>query len=206
VIARRPIGWWLLCLAACARPAPGGAADLARAYAIALAEDDPRPVYRMLSEATRGGLPEGAFAERWRATAVEREALAAVLRSRAGRPAETAEVRLTGERSAQLVREPEGWRLQTPRLQTPGATTPEEAVRRFRAALEERNFEALLRLLGEPLRSTVERELSARASRLQQLPLGRLQPHGDTLKVSYGNGYFIEIKKENGQWRVVDLN
>src|SRR5260370_31595262 len=131
------------------------------AYAKALERDDPRAAYGLLSAEQRQRLGEAEFTTRWRATVEERKnqaaLVAAVLAER--RVTERARVVRADGRSSVTVLEPAGWRVSAPRSSEPGPATPEEALRRFARALEQRSFDAVVGLLSDPLRALVERRL-----------------------------------------------
>jgi hypothetical protein len=209
-MARR---WLGLALVACAQLAAGCHAPSApepsstlRALATVLAAEDSRPAYRMLSRKVRAETPAAEFADHWRQSAIERHQAAAALAELSRPAAQTATLLLATGRSALLTREPEGWRVQTPRLEEPGATTPEEALQRFVQALQERSFDSVVGLLAEPLRGVVERELATRLAGLRAASSRGIQVHGGVAKIQYDSKYFIEIKNENGKWRIADFN
>jgi hypothetical protein len=193
-----------LALCGCAHaplPDPAGALE---AWRRAVERDDPHAAWQLLSADTRAKIAEPAFIAEWRATSDERHAQAEALRT-APRPRQQADVLANG-RVTRLTREADGWRLDSPRASEPGARAPEEALRRFVQAIEERNFDAFLRLLAEPLRALVERELSDRLAGLRTVVSKPIAPEGQRATVRYGSRYHIDIVEENGQWRVSDFN
>lgn len=195
-----------LVLAGCAARARSPQATLL-AYAQAIEQQDPRAAYLLLAHDRRAQLSESEFAARFRAGTAELRVQARHLRQAAltGRLHERARVESAG-RVSLLEREPAGWRVSVPGRIELGAQTPEEALRRFVQALEERSFDALLRLLAEPLRGAVERELAERLSRLKAA-LGKPIPlDADRARIRYDPRYHLDLLRENGQWRVADFN
>jgi hypothetical protein len=166
--------------------------------------DDPRRAHALLSQELRGRISEAELAERWRRDVDERNALATRLR---GKVQIRTRARVqSATRLAELVREGGQWRLSTPLLHDAGAETPEEAARRFATALTLRDVETLLRLLGEPLRGAVLHQLSQRAQNLGSAPTSTQTIDQDRVRLLYGDGLYLELKREHGTWKVVDLN
>jgi hypothetical protein len=193
-------------LSGCASvPRPEASTVVAR-YLASEARDDPEGAYALLSESARKQLSKGEFVARWRASVAERQAQAGALKARLEKLEERAEIELADGRVAALAREGRGWRLAAPRPLAPGASTPEEALARLVRALEERDFDAMLSLLGEPLRSVVERELGARLARLREARGRGLQIDGERARLRYDSHYYIELRRDSGRWRVVDFN
>src|SRR5262249_10268954 len=141
----------LLCallLAGCgatARPgAPPSAA--AQAWSAAHRADDPRAAYDLLAEAVRGRKSYEEFRAEEQQARVERGGQVKALEGRVREGAQAggrAELRPPPGESAQpaeLVHEAEGWRLERPLAATTRAGTPEDALRLFATAIEERSF------------------------------------------------------------------
>ena len=88
------------------------------------------------------------------------------------------------------------------------AATPEEALRLFAKALEARQFDFVLALLGEPLGIEVDRQLRERIERLRiALETGLpLEVTGDRARLQYDPRFRLDLKRQEGEWRIVDLN
>jgi hypothetical protein len=177
------------------------------ALADALVRPDPRVLASRLSSATRARLPERSLQDEWPATAAERSQLADRLRAAASRHARAAhaEVESAGQ-VERLVFEDDRWRLESTRPTALGASTPEEALRRFAAALEAHDLDAFLGLLADPLRTLVERELTERLSGLRATLGQPVATDGEHAHVQYNTHHHIDLRRENGQWQVVDFN
>jgi hypothetical protein len=187
-----------------ARPDPAGRLG---ALADALGRPDGRAMWSRLTRETRAQSTERTFLETWSGSAAERAQLADRLRAAAShRAVEThAELDSAGQLE-RLVFEDDRWRLEAARPTTRGASTPEEALRRFTAALEAHDLDALLHLLGDPLRTLVERELNDRLSGLRATVGQPVATDGDHAHVRYDAHHHIDLRRENGQWQVVDFN
>jgi hypothetical protein len=191
-------------MAGCAGPAaPAPSATVAR-WLAANAHDDPHAAYPLLADSVRRATPEKEFAARWRTTVEERRGQAAALGPLAAR--EHAEARFPDGRTEPLARDPEGWRLLAPRPLAAGAATPEEAVRRFAAALEQHDFDGLLALLADPLRSIVERELADRLTRVRDSLNKEIKIDGAHARIRFDQRYYLDLTQENGRWRISDFN
>jgi hypothetical protein len=183
-------------------PAPNNAV---RAWLAAQSRDDPHAGWRTLARAARP--PEGEFVSRWRATGEERRAQASALGPLAARPpAERARALWSDGRQAELVREAAGWRLWTPRIASPGAASPEDALRRFAEALERHDLDGLLDLMADPLRSQLERELADRLSRVKASLNKDIRVEGNKARIRLDERYYLDLTRENGRWRVSDFN
>jgi hypothetical protein len=175
------------------------------AWRQAIARHDPHAAYRLLSSSLRARWSENDFVVVWKAfeadLSAQEEALHGPLVVR----------RATGElpdgRAWPLAHDPNGWRLTAVRPLAPGGDTPEDALRRLIAAIEERDFEALVGLLGEPLRSTLEQALAERVARLKAaLRKGAIEASGNVARVRYDPRYHLDLVQENGRWRIADFN
>ncbi len=199
---------WLL--AGCGRAATPDPAVALRSYLTALERDDPKAAWASLSSATRAQAPEGDFIARWRASPTERAQQVAWLRARlaGGPPSQWAAVVFTDGTRIPLTHDADGWRLGTTALGEARATTPEEALRAFARAVEERRFDQLLGLLAEPLRGEVERQLRERIERLQAaLQKGAaIEVNGDRARLQYDPRFRLDLRRQDGQWRIFDLN
>jgi hypothetical protein len=125
-------------------------ADTVRAWRAAVEKNDAHAAYALLSPRVRKDLSYSEFERQWKATADERTRQAQAM---AGAPGETtevgasAEVALADGKKTRLVREKKAWRLEQPLLTSSRASTPQEAMRLFATALEDRNFFAVMRLV-----------------------------------------------------------
>jgi hypothetical protein len=169
--------------------------------------DDPHAAYRLLSKSTREGLTEPEFVSHWRATTEERKSqLAALAPSRPHPPTEHARGLWSDGRQAELTRQPDGWKLASPRISANGAASPEDAVRHFAEALQHHDLDGLLGLLADPLRGMLERELSERLSRIKSALQKEIEVDGSRARIRLDEHYYLELKQENGRWKVSDFN
>lgn len=146
--------------------------------------------------------PSDRDAERKEVAAWLRTAAAGVVRS-------TAEVRIDGAlaTSAELTRDPEGWRVDP---DTVGSSTPTivGAIEHLIMALERLESDEALHLLSASLRDAVLAATRERARALRAaLPtLDRGPWTSMTRSISYGHGLRLTLRFENGQWKIDDFN
>ncbi len=147
------------------KPDPGPASVL-REYRGHLKNRQPGLAYRLLSSRTKKQLDRKGL-ERFLSENSGR--LEGYLKSRFEGPDVELTVRATlrsedgGE--IQLVREPEGWRIDSGALVPPTGATPADAVQRFLLAVESRNCEALLECAPPPTRDRHTRDQLLRGCR-----------------------------------------
>lgn len=200
--------WALAIVAAGCAHTPDARLDpqpMLRAWSDAIAHDDPHAAYQLLSAGVKSRLSEPDFLVQWKAAPAELTAQQDALRT-ATVARQTSALERDG-RSLVVVREAGHWRLTAPRPSDEGSATPEEALRRFIAALDAHDFDALMRLLAEPLRSSVEEALSDRLEKLRiTVKKGGIETGGDHARIRYDSRYHIDLIQENGRWRIRDLN
>ncbi len=200
----------VLAAAGCAHhaAAPRPSADLEPALAAwqkAIAANDAHAAYALLSSSLRARLSESDFALQWKAAQADLSAQQEALQS--AHTIRQASGELADGRAWPLVRDDDRWRLAAVHPLEPGGDTPEDALRRLLAALEARDFDAVLGLLAEPLRGTLEQALADRVARLRAaLRRGPVEASGNTARVRYDPRYHLDLVQENGRWRVADFN
>jgi hypothetical protein len=205
---------WVLAIAACGGVGRGddGATKLARRWAAAIAADDPRAAYELLASSVRGRRSYEAFARAWRDSRAERERQARALESsmKSGGPiAEQAAITVRDGQKALLDREPEGWRLLRPLLAAVRPATPEEALERLAAALDERSFPAVLRLLSSERQEAARHLLEAMSSGIRDHQDELVEVAEDRATLVWTDGsrrWRIVLKREDGAWRIHDFS
>jgi len=177
----------------------------------AIAKNDPRAAYQLLSTSLRARITAEEFALQWKAAQADLSAQEEALHQ--PHAVRQASGELSEGRAWPLVRDPDRWRIAAPHPFEPGGDTPEDTLRRLIAAVEARDFDALLGLLAEPLRTTLEQALSDRVTRLKTaLRRGGIENSGGSsatgsiARVRYDSRYHIDLVQENGHWRVADFN
>ncbi len=198
-------------LAGCGHAPPPGPEEAIRGYLRALEQDDPDVGWSLLSASAQAHTSREDFIRRWRESRTERQEQAARLRSEAASPtalSQWAAIGFTDGTRVPLRREAGGWRLVGTTLGELRAATPEDALRALAQALESRRYDLLLAVLGGPLRSEVERQLRERLERLRgALQKGAaIEVTGDRAHLQYDPRFRVELKRQDGEWRIYDLN
>ena len=180
------------------------------AWQKAIADNDARAAYRLLSSSLRARVSESDFALQWKAAQVDLSAQEDALH--AGHAVRRASGEIADGHAWPLVRDGDRWRLAAVHPLAPGGDTPEDTLRRLIAAVEERDFDALLGLLAEPLRATLEQAIADRVGRLKAavrrggLEMTGSDNLGSTARLRYDTRYHLDLVQENGRWRVADFN
>jgi hypothetical protein len=201
--------WKRLVLAALLAGCTGanGPSPATAARALLTAGDNPHAAYHLLSKGVRRTISEDQFVNRWRASLEERKAQTAALSALLSQPTgEHARASWPDARQAELVHEPAGWRLASPRIGNGGAASPEDAIRRFADALEHHDMDGLLELLADPLRGQLEREIADRLSRLKSSLSKDIRVEGNHARIRIDDRYYLDLRLEDGRWRVSDFN
>lgn len=214
----RPLRTWLIaCLlyGACARATPtvpSSPRGIAQAWANALIQDDARAAYALLSHGTRRTLTFDVFQANWQDSRVERQRQAQAMTERLAADTsivQRAKVVLPDGKTASLVGDGNDWRLETPLLYSARAGTPEDALRHFAVALENRNVEALMRVLTSARRAGLGEALLAFVAGLKTHAGSGIERMGDRATLRWSDGkrrWKITLKKEGDAWHVDDID
>lgn len=205
----------LVALLACAgglrnpRPARAGA----EAVIAALAGDDPRAAYDLLSADARKQVSFEEFALQWKATAAERAWQVAKLREAiAADPdvGERAAVTYADGKTVALARESRRWRLETPLVSRTRAARPREAIRMFADAIRAKDLPGVLRTLTLRRRDGLTRQIDGFLAGLDRRVDGTIEEIGnDRAELRWdenGMRYRIILRREDDEWRVDDIH
>ena len=206
----------LLGLAACHGAAAGTAttdpAETVRAWRAAVEKNDPHAAYDLLSPRVRKELTYTEFERQWKATGDERSRQAAAMSATPAEDGEVgaaAEVALEDGKKTRLVREKKLWRMEQPLLTSSRASTPQEAMRLFATALEDRNFYAVMRLLTSTRKDGMGAFLDGFIAGLRSNVGREITINNDRAVIEWKEGaktWKITLKKEDGEWRVDDVD
>lgn len=135
---------------------------------------------------------------------VELAARVRAFSSESARVTTTAVVRYPDGGSATLRFEDGGFRLISGATLA-GASTPVEALGELRSALVTRNTGALERVLTDETRVSLARRLDGLIQGLEQPETLHVDRRGETARVSIPGGHWVELRREDGVWRVRDF-
>jgi hypothetical protein len=203
-----------LLVLACGAASRGGdrsPRDAVAAWNDAVKRNDPHTAYALLSGPLRRAISYEDFARRWQASARERSQqttdLGAGLREEAGL-GERARVTLADGKTADLVHEPSGWRLEAPLMAPVRASTPQDALRLLAAAIEARSYEGLLRILTQRRREALSLQVEAFERGLKSRLGEPIEVSGDRVFFEWSEGrlrFRVTLVREQGEWRVEDV-
>ncbi len=202
------VGWLLLLVAGCGAPVVDGPTANVRAYADALQGRDPPAAWALLDEEARRGRTSAEHAELMAANAEElgQQARALIEAVDADRVTARARIPLATGETVVLVLENGQWRIDGGVLDAAGLGTPLEAVTAFRRALMRRDLPGLERVLARQTRAEWEDEVRRLLESTVDLDDLQLEVQGNHARVRTTGGGTIELVRESGEWRVVDVH
>ena len=116
-----------------------------------------------------------------------------------------AEVRLANGQVAALRLEDGRYRVSSAQALPTVSASPVQALSRLRAAIQDRDYRALLRLLSSEARTAAEQERAILLDDLGQPSSLSIEVDGDRARVTLPSGREISLKREDGSWRFDDL-
>lgn len=208
-MAERPI-WLLMGLlsAGCGGGTPvEGPSRVILDYAGALSAGDAGRAWELLDEDARRGRTEEQHAELMTENGAElREQGAALERAARGDTVEAqARVALASGETLVLVLEDGRWRIDGGVLDAAGLRTPLDAVAAFRRALMRRDLPGIERVLSRQTRAEWEEEVRRVVESTADRDDLEVEVQGNRARVRTTGGGSIELVRESGEWRVVDV-
>ena len=206
----RAVRTWLcaLLIVGCGGGPPvRGPSPSVRTYAGALQRGDADGAWALLDEDARRGRSEAEHATLMEANGAELREQGAALARAAGTDAVEARARVplqSGE-TVVLVLEDGRWRIDGGVLDAAGLGTPLDAVAAFRRALMRRDLEGGERVLSRQTRAEWEEELRRVLEATADTDDLEVEIQGNRARVRTTGGGSIELVRESGEWRVVDV-
>jgi len=176
-------------------------------YAAALAQGDPDAAWSLLDDDARRGRTEAEHAALMAANAHELGAQGRALARAAGPDGVDAHARVqleSGE-TIVLVLEAGAWRIDGGVLDAAGLATPLDAVAAFRRALVRRDLRGIERVLSRQTRAEWEEDLRRVLDATEDGDDLEVEVQGNHARVRTTGGGSIELVRESGEWRVVDV-
>lgn len=192
------------CGAAGAPPHPQ---DAVRAYLAAVRAHDADAAYALLSTTQQAAISKEEFVRAFRENRAElADQVNALSRLGPRDVVAVGEVTYGDGESAALVLEGGDWRISGGVAEAYSLRSPQQALRSLRRALERRSYDALMRILARRSRSQVDDEVRRLVDALHDAQNLEVVVDGDRARVEYEPGHVIELLREDGEWRIVDLD
>lgn len=206
---RAPIACIALALCAgCAGGRVASPADTVRRYAAALSRGDAETAWAMLDQDARRGRTEQEHAALMAQNAEELASQGEAL-ERAATPDSVvahARVPLRSGEAVLLVLEDGEWRIDGGVLDAAGLASPLDAVAAFRRALMRRDLGGIERVLARQTRAEWEEEVRRLIEATADPDDLQVELEGNRAHVRTTGGGSIELVRESGEWRVVDVH
>ena len=196
-----------MCAIGCAtRPVPDPRVAV-EAYADAASRGDADAIYDMLDDEGRRSLTRDnvrVLVKDQRGELAER---ATVLRSKDARVRATAVIRFAdGEDVVLTVSEEGEFRVASADAMPAGARSPVQALDQLRRVLARRSYAGLLRVLSESTRRMLEGDVRSLVDGLENPEELDVQLSGETATVRIPGGRVIRLRREEGTWRIDDID
>jgi ketosteroid isomerase-like protein len=184
-----------------------GPTRVVRSYAGALQRGDADGAWGLLDEDARRGrtrddhtalVTANAAELRDQGEALERAARTDAMEARARVP-------LASGETVVLVLEDGRWRIDGGLLDAAGLGTPQDAVAALRRALMRRDLPGVERVLSRQTRAEWEEEVRRVVESTEDVDDLEVEIQGNRARVRTTGGGSIELVRESGEWRVVDI-
>lgn len=188
-------------------PRVAGPSPVVSQYAGALSRGDAEGAWALLDEEARRGRTREEHAALMEANAAElRVQGQALARAAEEGTAARAQLRLPSGESVVLVLEDGRWRIDGGVLDAVGLGSPLDAVAAFRRALMRRDLPGIERTLSRQTRAEWEDEVRRLVESTQDEADLDVEIQGDRARVRTTGGGTVELVRESGEWRVVDVH
>jgi hypothetical protein len=208
-----------IALACASTTASKGPRETLVEYAAALEQGRVEEAYELLSDEAKKSIPLEAFRRMVKENPEEVKDIAQALTRPAGLPLVTATVTAPNGESLLLVYEDGAWRVDGSAIDLYGQSTPKASVIAFVRAFHNKRYDVLMRFVpsaktegldaarlkqaweGE-MREEMEREIQAIEA---ALPTARFELLGDRATMGYGAGGTLALVREQGAWKIEDI-
>ncbi|MEN9577817.1 MAG: hypothetical protein RJA70_826 [Pseudomonadota bacterium] len=177
----------------------------AQAYAQAIQAGDAETLYALLNAEGRSALSPGEVQALLRASKPELLARAHQFAAAESEIRAEGTVRFHDGEQAVLSLEDGAFRVRAAGVLPGGANTPEQVMLELRSALSRRSYSALSRVLTKQSRDELEDMLRSLSDGLKEPTALPLQTNADQVVVTVPGGHRVELRREDGQWKVQDF-
>jgi hypothetical protein len=199
-------GALLAALLGCSRPAVPDPKLAALEYAQAIEAGDDRAVYEMLTK--RSQMEYGPDQTKALVAGADNELKheAAALRKGPLTVQARAEILFSDGEKAMLELESGRFKVSQVGTLPSGAVTPGQALAELRAALARRSYPALMRVMTASSRGTMETNMRALVSGLEEPETLDIRVEGDHAEVELPDGHTVRLRREEGLWKIDDFD
>jgi hypothetical protein len=202
-----PVVLLLACASvACVRDSVPDPRSAASAYADAAARGDAAAIYAMLDTESRRSMT---LDDVRRMVAEERAELAdqaKAIRSPQAEVKAAARVRFADGEDAVLQIQNGRFLVSSADAMPTGAHTPSQALEELRRVLARRSYAGLMRVLTQGSRSSMESDLRSLVQGLENPEGLDVQQTGDSAVVHVPGGHLVKLRREEGMWRIEDVD
>lgn len=201
------VGGWVAVLPGlgCSRPAVPDPKAVAIEYAQAAEAGDAARIYALMTEQSQREYGPEQTRELVRDARRELQQAGSALKKGPLTVEAQAEIRFSdGERAVLELERGRFWISKAGTLPS-GAVTPAQALAELRTALARRSYPALMRVMTSGTRGTMENNLRALVSGLEDPETLQIEVEGDQAEVELPDGHKVKLKREEGLWKVDDL-
>jgi len=185
-------------------PNPRDAAD---AYADAIDRGDSDAIYDMLDDETRRALTRDDVRRLVADQRAELADQAKAVRSSEARIRANATIRYQDGEDAVLELSDNGqFRIASADALPAGAKTPAQALQQLRRVLARRSYPGFIRVMSSSTRSAMENDIRSLIDGLENPEELEVRQTGDTAVVRTPGGRSILLRREEGIWRVEDID
>ena len=179
-----------------------------RAYGRALSEGQAERTWVLLDEDARRGRTEAEHRALMTANAQELQAQGEAIRRAAGTDAVIARARvpLASGEVVVLILEEGRWHIEGGLLNATASGTPLDAIAAFRRALMRRDLPGIERVLSRQTRAEWEAEVRRIVEGISDTDDLAVEVEGNRAHVRTTGGGSIELVRESGEWRVIDVS
>jgi hypothetical protein len=195
---------------------PGAALD---AYSKALRKQDYAAAYELMSSSFRDKHSKEEFVRMMKENSDEASETAERLRVKPKEMAVTAEFRYGLGDRMRLIREGDSWRIASNPIQLYSQATPREALRSFVRAYKLKRWDVMLRFVPNVYRermdvAKLQRQFEGESREDVDVMMKMLEANidepitdkGDEARMTYGERYEVKFIREDGLWKIRDID
>lgn len=208
-----------VCVLACACAPPKGPSETLDHYGRALKNHDFGAAYDLMSASFRGKVSRNDYIRMMRDNPREVDETAERLRGSHGSMEVSADFEYGLGDQMRLVQEGGQWRIATNPLEFYDQSTPRAALRSFLRAYRLERWDVMLRFVPDQYREKMDPakmkaqftgpskdQMEALMNTLEANVDEPIEERGNSARMAYGDKYEVKFQKEDGVWKLKDLD